>query len=322
MRSADGPASAAAGEQLRRAVDTYLDHLTVERALAANTLASYRRDLDRYVEWLVGSGVTALPDVAARDIAGHVAALRAPDGDAPPLSASSAARAASAVRGLHRFALLEGLAPADPSREVKPPALPKRLPKALDVDQVSRLLAGPADGPLALRDRALLEFLYGTGARISEAVGLAVDDLDLAARPGMVVLHGKGGKTRLVPMGSYARSALDAYLVRGRPALSANGTGRPTVFLNARGGTLSRQSAWTILRKAAQRAGLPVDGPGGVSPHTLRHSFATHLLDGGADIRVVQELLGHASVTTTQVYTLVTVDRLREVYATAHPRAR
>ncbi|MEV8517535.1 site-specific tyrosine recombinase XerD [Dactylosporangium sp. NPDC051484] len=310
--------------QLSRVVDAYLDHLTVERALAANTLASYRRDLERYVEWLAGAGIGRLSDVAARDIAGHVAALRTADGDSPPLSASSAARAASAVRGLHRFALLEGLAPDDPSREVKPPSLPKRLPKALDVDQVSRLLAVPpqAAGPLDLRDAALLEFLYGTGARISEAVGIAVDALDLDARPGMAVLRGKGGKTRLVPMGNYARTSLDAYLVRGRPSLSANGTGVPNVFLNARGGALSRQSAWTILRKAAHRAGLPVDGPAGVSPHTLRHSFATHLLDGGADIRVVQELLGHASVTTTQVYTLVTVDRLREVYATAHPRAR
>ncbi|GAA2349417.1 site-specific tyrosine recombinase XerD [Dactylosporangium salmoneum] len=314
-----------AGARLSRAVDTYLDHLTVERALAVNTLASYRRDLDRYVEWLVAAGVSDLSDVTTRDIAAHVADLRAPAGDASPLSASSAARAASAVRGLHRFALLEGLAPSDPSREVKPPSLPKRLPKALDVDQVARLLAVPAQaaaGPLELRDAALLEFLYGTGARISEAVGIAVDDLDLDARPGMVVLHGKGGKTRLVPMGSYARTTLDAYLVRGRPSLAANGTGSPNVFLNARGGPLSRQSAWTILRKAADRAGLPVDGPSGVSPHTLRHSFATHLLDGGADIRVVQELLGHASVTTTQVYTLVTVDRLREIYATAHPRAR
>jgi integrase/recombinase XerD len=312
---------------LRRAVDSYLDHLTVERALASNTLMSYRRDLDRYVGWLVAAGITDLAAVTERDIAAHIADLRAPGGDTPdtpPLSASSAARAASAVRGLHRFALLEGLAPTDPSREVKPPSLPKRLPKALDVDQVTRLLAGPPDagGPLELRDAALLEFLYGTGARISEAVGIAVDDLDLDARPGMAVLHGKGGKTRLVPVGSYARTAVEAYLVRARPALAANGTGVPQVFLNARGGALSRQSAWTILRKAAERAGLPVEGPSGVSPHTLRHSFATHLLDGGADIRVVQELLGHASVTTTQVYTLVTVDRLREVYATAHPRAR
>jgi len=232
------------------------------------------------------------------------------------------ARAASAVRGLHRFAVREGLVAHDPAREVRPPALPKRLPKALDVADVEKLLAaaGPGDGPLVRRDRALLEFLYGTGARISEAVGCAVDDLDLDT--GAVLLHGKGGKTRLVPVGGYARAALSTYLARARPDLVRAGRGTPAVFVNARGGPLSRQSAWTILRRAARRAGLRVDGPHGVSPHTLRHSYATHLLDGGADIRVVQELLGHASVTTTQVYTLVTVERLREVYATAHPRAR
>jgi integrase/recombinase XerD len=226
------------------------------------------------------------------------------------LSTASAARTMSAVRGLHRFAAREGLAPDDPGRDVHPPAPPKRLPKALAVDQVERILAAPGDDPLGLRDRALLEFLYGTGARISEAVGLAVDDVDDAT----VTLHGKGGRTRLVPLGRYARAALDAYLVRSRPGLA---TGSPALFLNARGGPLSRQSAWTILHRAAETAGVP-----GVSPHTLRHSYATHLLDGGADVRVVQELLGHASVTTTQVYTLVTVERLREVYATSHPRAR
>jgi integrase/recombinase XerD len=222
----------------------------------------------------------------------------------------------SAVRGLHRFAARDGIVAVDVAAEVKPPAPPKRLPKALDVDQVLRLLAVADDSPLGLRDKALLEFLYGTGARISEAVGAAIDDLDLAGEPA-AVLHGKGGRTRLVPVGGYAKAALEAYLVRGRPALAGNGKGTPAVFLNARGGRLSRQSAWTILRRAAETVGLRT-----VSPHTLRHSYATHLLDGGADVRVVQELLGHASVTTTQVYTLVTVDRLREVYATAHPRAR
>jgi len=302
---------------LSRAVRSYLDHLTVERGLAANTLSSYRRDLERYLHVLTAAGVDDLAAVGPREVAAHIAALRAGDGEHPPLSAASAARAASAVRGLHRFAVREGLTPHDPAREVRPPTLPKRLPKALDVDQVERLLAAvDPDGPLALRDRALLEFLYATGARISEAVGADVDDVDLA--DGTAVLRGKGGKTRLVPIGAYARDALDAYLVRGRPALGPRG---PRVFLNARGGGLSRQSAWATLRRAAQRAGLPVDGAHGVSPHTLRHSYATHLLDGGADIRVVQELLGHASVTTTQVYTLVTVERLREVYATAHPRA-
>ena len=305
---------------LRRAVRSYLDHLTVERALAANTLSSYRRDLDRYLAVLAASDIGDLAAVGPREVAAHLATLRAGDADHPPLSAASAARAASAVRGLHRFAVREGLAPHDPAREVKPPTLPRRLPKALDVAEVERLLAAVGgDESLAHRDRALLEFLYGTGARISEAVGCAVDDLSLD--DGSVLLRGKGGKSRMVPVGGYARDALSAYLVRGRPSLVAAGRGTPAVFVNARGGPLSRQSAWAILRRAAGRAGLPVDGPRGVSPHTLRHSYATHLLDGGADIRVVQELLGHASVTTTQVYTLVTVERLREVYATAHPRA-
>jgi integrase/recombinase XerD len=283
--------------------------------LSANTLASYRRDLHRYAQTLAAAGVTDLAAGSEADVARHLAELRAGG-----LSTASAARAVSAVRGLHRFAAREGLVAADVAREVRPPAPPRRLPKALDVDQVAALLAVPDDSMLGLRDRALLEFLYGTGARISEAVGAAIDDLDLGDEPS-VVLHGKGGRTRIVPVGGYAKAALDAYLVRARPALAAAGRGTPAVFLNARGGVLSRQSAWTILHRAAATAGLPVDGPHAVSPHTLRHSYATHLLDGGADVRVVQELLGHASVTTTQVYTLVTVDRLREVYATAHPRA-
>jgi integrase/recombinase XerD len=284
--------------------------------LSANTLAAYRRDLGRYVATLTASQIDSLDHVQPGSVSAHLAALRS--GPAP-LSAASAARAASAVRGLHRFAAREGLAAADPTADVKPPKLPRRLPKALDVDRVERILgAVSGDDPRGLRDRALLEMLYGTGARISEAVGLDVDDLDIEAGPGsdLVTLHGKGGRTRLVPVGGYASRALDAYLVRGRPTLVAAGRGTPAVFLNHRGARLSRQSAWTVLNRAASAAGLD-----GVSPHTLRHSFATHLLDGGADIRVVQELLGHASVTTTQVYTLVTVDRLREVYATSHPRA-
>jgi integrase/recombinase XerD len=297
---------------VERAVRAYLDHLAVERALSANTLAAYRRDLERYATALHASAIDDLNHVRPGSVSAHLAALRT--GPAP-LSAASAARAASAVRGLHRFAAREGLVDADATADVKPPRLPKRLPKALDVDQVERILAAVAtDDPRGLRDRALLETLYGTGARISEAVGLAVDDLDREAA--LVTLHGKGGRTRLVPVGGYALRALDAYLVRGRPVLANAGRGTPAVFLNHRGAPLSRQSAWTVLHRAADAAGLD-----GVSPHTLRHSFATHLLDGGADIRVVQELLGHASVTTTQVYTLVTVDRLREVYATSHPRA-
>jgi integrase/recombinase XerD len=300
----------------------YLDHLTVERALAANTLSSYRRDLRRYVEALQAAGVDDLAGVTPARVADYLAGLREGDAGHPPLSAASAARAVSAVRGLHRFAVREGLVEHDPAREIVPPTPPRRLPKALGVAEIEAILAGcggatGADGPLALRDRALLEFLYGTGARISEAVGAAIDDLDLTE--GTALLHGKGGRSRLVPVGGYARAALESYLVRARPGLARAGRGTPVVFLNARGGPLSRQSAWTILRRAAARAGLDATR---ISPHTLRHSYATHLLDGGADVRVVQELLGHASVTTTQVYTLVTVDRLREVYATAHPRAR
>lgn len=300
-----------------RALAAYLDHLAVERALAANTLSAYRRDLERYAAYLDAAGRAVLGAVVEADVAGFLAGLRAGDVRHGPLSAGSAGRAVVAVRGLHRFALREGWTAVDPAREVRPPVPARRLPKAITVAQVEALLAAPDEAtPLGLRDRALLELLYGTGARISEAIGLAVDDLDREA--GLVRLDGKGGKQRVVPVGSYAGRAVAAYLVRSRPRLAAAGSGTPALFLNARGGRLSRQSAWTVLRAAATRAGLEVE----VSPHTLRHSFATHLLDGGADVRVVQELLGHASVTTTQVYTLVTVDRLREVYATTHPRAR
>ena len=302
-----------------------LGHLAVERGLAANTLSSYRRDLRRYVRVQEGRGRGAIGDIAEDDVRAYLVSLREGDGDHPPLSAGSAARALAAVRGLHRFALREGLAHGDPAGDVKPPTPPRRLPKAISLAEVERLLAaagGPSGeaqgsdaGARGLRDRALLELLYGSGARISEAVGLDVDDLDL--RDGFARVAGKGGKARVVPIGDYAREAVDAYLVRARPELARAGRGGPALFLNARGGRLSRQGAWMVLRAAADRAHLSE-----VSPHTLRHSFATHLLDGGADVRVVQELLGHASVTTTQVYTLVTVQLLREVYATSHPRAR
>jgi integrase/recombinase XerD len=278
---------------------------------------------------LAAAGLPGIGEVTTRDVAGFLAGLREGDADHPPLAASSAGRAVVAVRGLHAFALAEGLAAADPARQVRPPAPPRRLPKAIPVADVERLLeaAGAGGTPRSLRDRALLELLYATGARISEATGLDVDDLDMdgpaprgpVVRGTIVRLSGKGSKQRVVPVGSYAREALDHYLVRARPALAAaarRASASPAVFLNARGGRLTRQGAWAVLRAAAERAGIAE-----VSPHTLRHSFATHLLDGGADVRVVQELLGHASVTTTQVYTLVTVDRLREVYASAHPRA-
>jgi integrase/recombinase XerD len=297
-------------------VRTYLDHLGVERGLSVNTLTSYRRDLRRYLEFLDARGVRDLAAISSADVSDFLAGLRAGGGEHSPVGSSSAARMLVTVRGFHRFAARESMTDTDPARSVKPPAPAKRLPKALSLHQVESILsaAGAGGTALGLRDRALLELLYGTGARISEAVGLDIDDLDLD--DGSVRLLGKGGKQRVVPVGRYALDAVSAYLVRGRVALLPGGGG-PAVFLNSRGGRLSRQSAWSVLRKTASRAGVAVD----VSPHTLRHSFATHLLDGGADVRVVQELLGHASVTTTQVYTLVTIDKLREVYATSHPRA-
>jgi integrase/recombinase XerD len=251
----------------------------------------------------------------------------------PPLSASSAARTLIAVRGFHRFLALEGETQSDPAEGVAPPKAPKRLPKAISIQDVENLMAAAShgDGPAVLRDRAMLEVLYGAGARISEAIGLDVDDIDFGdieigdlrpdraeRQPGAVRLLGKGGKERVVPLGSYAQEAVTAYTIRARPDLAKRGRGTPALFLNLRGGRLSRQGAWAAIRAAADRAGLGDT----VSPHTLRHSFATHLLDGGADVRVVQELLGHASVTTTQIYTMVTVQHLREVYAGAHPRAR
>lgn len=307
---------------LAGSLDTYLAHLTVERGLSANTLAAYRRDLGRYLAFLAARGRTGPEDVVERDVEDYVLAVRTGSDGGSALSAASTARAVVAARGLHRFWLLEGLVPTDVAHDVRPPAQPRRLPKALPVEQVERLLdaSGVGDGPAALRDRALLELLYATGARISEAVGADVDDLDLSAGHAWIRVLGKGSKQRVVPVGRFAAAALEAYLVRARPALAASGRGTPALFLNARGARLSRQSAWSVLRTAADRAGLPTAAH--VSPHTLRHSFATHLLAGGADVRVVQELLGHASVTTTQIYTLVTPETLREVYAASHPRAR
>lgn len=302
---------------LDRAAEAYQGHLAVERGLAANSLAAYGRDLRRYRAFCAARGITSAEQVTEADLDAFLAWLRSGSQEHPALAASSAARTLVAVRGFHRFAQREGLASTDPGREVHPPQAARRLPKALTVAEVADILTavgGTASEPLGLRDRALLEFLYGTGARISEAVGLDLDDLDLEAAA--CRLMGKGGKVRIVPVGRAAALSLSAYLVRVRPAL-VRGL-QPAVFLNARGGRLSRQSAWAILRAAADRAGVTAE----VSPHTLRHSFATHLLDGGADVRAVQELLGHASVTTTQVYTKVTVDHLREVYALAHPRAR
>lgn len=311
------PAGPPACPSLDRALRDYLAHLGVERGLSANTVAAYRRDLERYVSYLVETGSADLSRVAEADVTGFVEAVRQGSDGGRQLSPSSTARSLAAVRGWHRFAQAEGLAVDDPSAEVRAPTQLRRLPHALSVDEVAALLdaAGAGDGPLPLRDGALLELLYATGARISEIVGLDVDGLvDSSA----VRLFGKGSKERVVPVGSFARDALGAYQVRARPALVAAGRGTPALFLNTRGARMSRQTAWAVLQSAAARAGLTQH----VSPHTLRHSFATHLLSGGADVRVVQELLGHASVTTTQIYTMVTPDALREVYAAAHPRAR
>jgi integrase/recombinase XerD len=310
------------------AIRAFLDHLAVERGVSKHTASAYRRDLARYAGYLADHGLADLNAVEPGTISDYAASLRegVPDGDGwrqPPLAAASVARAVVSVRSLHRFTHSEGMTDGDPARAVTPPRPPRRLPKALSVAQVQTLLAAPGeDTELALRDTALLELLYSTGVRISEAVQLDVDDVWHALRspddqvPTLRVL-GKGNKERMVPIGSYARAALDRYLVRARPVLVARGPGSPALLLNARGGRLSRQSAWTVLATTADKAGIKAD----VSPHTMRHSFATHLLDGGADIRVVQELLGHASVATTQVYTLVTVDHLRQVYLTSHPRA-
>lgn len=306
-------------EDLERALEEYLAHLAVERGLSEHTLAAYRRDLTRYAAYLGDRGRDRLDDVAGTDVAEYVEVLRTGSDGGRPLAVSSAGRAVVAVRGWHRFAVLEGRAATDPSADVRAPVAARRLPRALSTDDVERLLeaASLGEGPVPLRDRALLELLYGTGARISEAVSLAVDDLTPSPEGSLLRLFGKGRRERVVPVGRYAVEAVEAYLVRARPELAREGRGNAALFLNQRGNPLSRQSAWAVLRDAGERAGLDVQ----VSPHTLRHSFATHLLAGGADVRVVQELLGHASVTTTQIYTQVTVQTMREVYAAAHPRA-
>jgi integrase/recombinase XerD len=298
---------------LTHSLERYLRHVSIERGLSANTVAAYRRDLDAYLESLGARGITLPSQVSEADVAAFARELRTRE---VPLAASSTARMLSSVRGFHRYLLDEGQVETDAAADSTPPKLPKRLPKAITIEQMASVLAAAAgDSPQQLRDTALLELLYATGARISEAVDLNVDDVIDAD---IVRLFGKGGKQRIVPLGSYARAAIDAYLVRARPLLSARGASTPALFLGVRGQRVSRQNAWLIIRAAAKRAALGIE----ISPHTFRHSFATHLLAGGADVRVVQELLGHSSVATTQIYTLVTADTLRDMYTTAHPRAR
>jgi integrase/recombinase XerD len=302
--------------ELDRQVERFIDHLLVERGLSSHTIAAYRRDLARYAAFLYTRDITDARVVRDADVSAHVAAVSASTHDGgQPYRATSVVRALSSIRAFHRFLLREGHVERDVTAGVVRPKLPKRLPKPLSVEEVARLLAQPDASPAGLRDGAVLETLYGGGLRVSELVGLDVDDVDL--EEGSVRVLGKGGKERDVPLGRYARDAIGAYLTRVRPDIATRRS-RSALFLNLRGGRLTRQGCTLLLEKHAKTAGIARK----VSPHTLRHSFATHLLEGGADVRVVQELLGHASVATTQVYTLVTREHLREVYYTSHPRAR
>lgn len=298
----------------RAAVERFLRALRVERGLAAATVAAYRRDLARYASFLAERGIGDLDAVLAEDLevfAGWLRTLRRPDGR--PLAPRTVARTIVAVRGLHRFRHGEEGAPADPAADLPAAGVGRGLPRALAPGDVVRLLdAPPTSTPEGLRDRAALELLYGAGLRISEVVGLDVDDVDPVERTVRVL--GKGDRERIVPFGVPAAEAVAAWLTRGRPARAPQG---PALLVNRRGGRLTRQGLWGAIAAHARAADLGAH----VTPHTLRHSFATHLLDGGADVREVQELLGHASVTTTQVYTLVSRGAMREVYARAHPRA-
>ena len=307
-------------DALELQVRVYLDHLKAERGLSAHTIEAYGRDLARYTEYLRMWHVAEPDQVTPVVVSGFPQWL-----NEQGLASSSVGRMTVAVRGLHKFWADESVTPDDPAHAVTPPQPGRRLPKALTIEEVESLIratGGKAEHPTPaqLCDWALVELLYGTGARISEAVGLDVDDVtrmlcedDMGLR-----LMGKGSKERIVPVGSYAREALDAWLVRGRPQLSGMAVrATPALFLNARGGRLSRESAFNRIEALGKQAGISTE----VSPHTLRHTYATHLIDGGADVRVVQELLGHSSVATTQIYTLITVDHLREVYRGAHPRA-
>jgi integrase/recombinase XerD len=308
------------GEPITVEAERYLDHLTVERGLSEHTLMAYRRDLRRYLEFLAKRDITEPGQVEEATIRSFVASLSAAtygEGeDERPYRASSVARTLSSVRSFHRFMVRDGVADRDPAGGVSQPKLPRSLPRPLTVEEVTRLLEAPDPAtPVGIRDRAILELLYGAGLRISELVGLDVDDVDLD--PGSVRVLGKGGKEREVPLGRYGREAVGAYVTRTRPEF-ASAKSRGALFLNQRGGRLTRQSCARLL--AAHVATADIDRR--VSLHTLRHSFATHLLEGGADVRVVQELLGHASVATTQIYTLVTREHLREVYYASHPRAR
>ena len=305
---------------LRSSVDDYLTHISVERGLSKNTVASYRRDLRRFLQFLEEDSEPL--KLNPENLQRYVGWLRVDSAGREHLGESSIARAVVSIRNLSAFIAKENRS-EDALREFAPPKIPGRLPKALTMDEVNRLIegSGSATNPWALRDQAIVELLYASGARISELIDLNLTDIDLRDESVVVKVSGKGGKERFIPVGSFARTALQKYLDDQRPALamkSSRTSKNEPLFLNTRGSRLSRQSAWQIIQEAVERADLTVE----VSPHSLRHSFATHLLDGGADIRVVQELLGHSSATTTQIYTLVTIDKIRESYSTAHPRAR
>jgi len=312
LARSDGDATGAQ-DQGRHEMAGYLDHLRAERGLAANTILAYRRDLLRYLAFLEEHGIAAPSAAAPEDLENYVAWLRASrTAEGGAYTPASIARFVVTVRGLHRFLAIEGVTGTDIALGLDAPSTGRSLPKALSVEAIERLIAAPlGEDPLARRDRALLELLYGAGLRISELTGLDIDDIDRVDR--LVRVRGKGDRERVVPFGELAADAIDDWIGQGRPRLAPRG---PAAFLNVRGSRLSRQGAWKVLRGHAEAVGLD-----GVSPHTLRHSFATHLLDGGADVRSVQELLGHASVTTTQVYTLVSRSALRAAYLQAHPRA-
>lgn len=308
------PTATGARSGIAVASERYLRHLAIERGLSANTLAAYRRDLEVYLGFLDERSITAPEAIAAADVAAFAHHLLAEV--ERPLAASSVARTLSTVRGLHTFLVDESLVPIDVAHAVAIPKQTMRLPKAITIEQMTTVLAAfDSDDVIALRNTALLELLYATGARVSEVTALNVDDM---IDRDIVRLLGKGNKQRIVPVGSFAQEAIQNYLVRARPTLSVKGPSTPALFLGARGARLSRQNVWLIIQSAAERVNLGID----ISPHTFRHSFATHLLAGGADVRVVQELLGHSSVATTQIYTMVTADTLRDMYTTAHPRAR
>lgn len=306
--------------QLQTQVDAYLNHLMIERGLSDNTMAAYRRDLKRYLMYLAQERVGDVTNITVHHVTGFLQALSSGSHHMGKLADSSINRVLIAARGWHRFMFLEKITETNPAADIKPPKTGLYLPEALTIEEVVRLLDTPSlDTVQGLRDRALMELLYATGARITEAIELDVDDLVSLEHDDTTVvrLFGKGSKERVVPLGSYAVDAVHAYLIRGRPQLAAGGKGSPGLFLNRFGGRVSRQTGWNVMKQAAEAADITSE----ISPHTLRHSFATHLLQGGADVRVVQELLGHASVTTTQIYTHVTADTLREVFAAAHPRA-